>query len=274
MARLLLRDEWFEPLSLHAQYESEFERILLAYAELLFPAWHLVPFKVDVRSEEGIVKRADLALIEREYRRWWVVEVEMARHDLNSHVLPQVRVLSYGRYGQRHADALIANDHSLDQHRLATMIRGEQPRVWVVVDRPCPEWISPLRAVGAVLGIVEIFRSGSNRHSIRLNGEQPQPPTKKIIECRRDPLVLRLWTVASPALLPIEDGETMDIYMEADGRPSRWMRRDTATAVYLSCTNGNPLQGLRRVSLLQLEDGRWTFSSDRLYARNKERLQI
>jgi hypothetical protein len=31
MGRLLLRNDWFEPLSLHAQYEAEFERILLAY---------------------------------------------------------------------------------------------------------------------------------------------------------------------------------------------------------------------------------------------------
>ena len=263
MARLLLRKEWFEPLSLHAQYEAEFERILLAYAEFLFPGWHLVPFKVDVRSEEGVVKRADLALIEREYRRWWVVEVEMARHSFDGHVLPQVRVLSYGKYDQRHADALIANAPHLDADRVAAMVRGEQPRVWVVVDRPCPDWVPQLRAVGAALGIIEIFRSGTNQHSIRINGEQPQPPTTEIIECRRDPLVLRLWSVGSPALLPIGDGETMDIYMEADGRPFRWMRRDTATSVYLSCTNGNPLHGFKRVDLLRLEDGRWVFTTDR-----------
>lgn len=263
MARLLLREEWFEPLSLHAQYEAEFERILLSYAEFLFPGWHLVPFKVDVRSQEGVVKRADLALIECEYRRWWVVEVEMARHDFNSHVLPQVRVLSYGKYDQKHADALIANAPHLDADRVAAMVRGEQPRVWVVVDRPCPDWVPQLKAVGAALGIVEIFRSDTNQHSIRINGEQPQPPTTETIECRRDPLVLRLWSVGSPALLPIGDGETMDIYMEADGRPFRWMRRDMATSVYLSCTNGNPLHGFNRVDLLRLEDGRWVFTADR-----------
>jgi hypothetical protein len=262
MARLLLREEWFEPLSRHAQYEVEFERILLAYAELLFPGWYLVPFKVDVRSEEGVVKRADLALIEREYRRWWVVEVEMARHDFNNHVLPQVRVLSYGKYNQSHIDALTAKAHHLDTDRVAAMVRGEQPRVWVVVDHPCPDWVSPLKAVGATLGIVEIFRSATNQHSIRINGEQPQPPATEIIECRRDPEVLRLWNVASPALLPIDNGETMDIYMEADGRSFRWMRRDTASSVYLSCTNGNPLQRFRRVELLKLEDGRWVFTAN------------
>lgn len=263
MARLLLREEWFEPLSLHAQYEAEFERILLAYAEILFPCWHLVPFKIDVRSDEGVVKRADLAMVERDYRQWWVVEVEMARHDFNSHVLPQVRVLSYGKYDQTHVNALIANAPWLDTERVAAMVRGEQPRVWVVVNHPRPDWVPPLRAIGATLGIVEIFRSGKNQHSFRINGEQPQPPAKATIECRRDPLVLRLWSVTSPAQLPIIDGETMDIYMEADGRPFRWMRRDMATSVYLSCTNGNPLQGFKRVDLLKMEDGRWVFTVDR-----------
>jgi len=261
MARLLLREEWFEPLSLHAQYEAEFERILLAYAESLFPSWHLVPFKADVRSEEGVVKRADLALIDREYRRWWVVEVEMARHDFNGHVLPQVRVLSFGKYNQTHVGALLRSAPQLDPDRLAAMVRGEQPRGWVVVDRPRPDWVRPLSAVGAALGIVEIFRSNTNQHSIRVNGEQPQPPATESIECRRDPLVLRLWSVATPAQLPVNDGETMDIYMDADERSFRWMRRDTADSVYLSCTNGNPLQGFKRADLLRLEDGRWVFKA-------------
>jgi hypothetical protein len=260
MARLLLRDEWFEPLSLHAQYETEFERILLAYADPLFPTWHLVPFKVEVRSDEG-VKRPDLALIDREYRRWWVVEVEMARHDFNSHVLPQVRVLSYGKYDQEHVAAIVQAAPHLDAQRVEAMVRGEPPRVWVVVDRPRPDWGRPLAAIGATLGIVEIFRSDTNQHSIRLNGEQPQPPVTDIIECWRDPLVLVLWQVGSPALLPIANGETMDIYMEAEGRPFQWMRCDLATTVYLSCTNGNPLQKYKRANLLRLEDGRWVFKA-------------
>jgi hypothetical protein len=259
MARLLLRDEWFEPLSLHAQYETEFERILLAYAVQLFPTWHLVRFKADVRSDEG-VKRPDLALIDRDYRRWWVVEAEMARHDFNSHVLPQARVLAYGKYDNSHVAALLRAAPQLDAERVAAMVRGEQPRVWVVVDHPRPDWERPLQAIGAALGVIEIFRSDTNQHSFRLNGEQPRPPTTDKIKCQRDPLVLRLWTVSAPALLPMGDGETMDIYMEGGGQPFRWMRRDTANAVYLSCTSGNPLQPYTSVSLMKLEDGRWFFT--------------
>jgi len=262
MARLLLRNEWFEPLSLHAQYESEFERILLAYADTLFPAWHLVPFKVDVRSEEG-VRRPDLALIDRDYGRWWVVEAEMARHDFNSHVLPQARVLANGKYDNTHVAALMRSGRELNPDRVAAMVRGEQPHVWVIVDHPRPDWQQPLRAIGAALGVIEIFRSETNQHSFRLNGEQPQPPATDVIECRRDRLVLRLWTVSAPGLLPISDGQAMDIYMEENGLPFRWMRKDTASAVYLSCTSGNPLQAFTRASLAKLEDGRWFFIDGR-----------
>lgn len=262
LARLLLRDEWFEPLSLHAQYETEFERILLAYADTLFPTWYLVPFKVDVRSDEG-VKRPDLALIDRDYRRWWVVEAEMARHDFNSHVLPQARVLAYGRYNEVHVSALLRSAAMLDSERVAAMVRGEPPRVWVIVDRPQPDWERPLEAIGAALGVVEIFRSTTNQHVFRLNGHQPEPPTTDKIECRRDPSVLRLWAVDTPALLPIANGETMDIFVQGTGRCFSWMRRDTADTVYLSCTRGNPLQAYKRASLAKLEDGRWVFTDGR-----------
>jgi hypothetical protein len=262
MGRLLLREEWFEPLSLHAQYEAEFERILLAYRTTLFPTWYLVPFKVDVQSDEG-VKRPDLALIDRDYRRWWVVETEMARHDFNSHVLPQARVLAQGSYNDTHVSALLRAEEVLDPACVAAMVRGEQPRVWVIVDHPRPEWQRPLEAIGAALGVVEIFQSSMNQHIFRLNGEQPQPPTTDMIECRRDPNVLRLWTVDTPALLPIVGGETMDIYLEGIGQRFSWMRRDTANTVYLSCTRGNPLQAYKRASLARLEDGRWFFTDCR-----------
>jgi hypothetical protein len=262
MARLLLRNEWFEPLSLHAQYEAEFERILLAYAATLFPTWFLVSFKADVHSDEG-VKRPDLALIDRDYRRWWVVETEMARHDFNSHVFPQARVLAQGRYDDTHVSALLRAAAHLDPARVGAMVRGEQPRVWVVVDHPRPDWRRPLEAIGVALGVVEIFRSATNQHVFRLNGEQPQPPTTDKIGCRRDPTLLRLWTVDTPALLPIGDGERMDIYLEGAGQRVSWMRRDTADAVYLSCTSGNPLRPYRRASLARLEDGRWFFTDCR-----------
>jgi hypothetical protein len=39
-------------------------------------------------SEYGS-KKPDLALIDRDYRAWWVVEVELAHHSLHHHVLPE-----------------------------------------------------------------------------------------------------------------------------------------------------------------------------------------
>ena len=95
MARFLLGDEWFDQLSSTALYESEYERLLLSNARALFPDYHVVEFKPIIQSEYGTAK-PDLALVDRDLRLWWVVEVELAHHSLKGHVLPQVEILTSG----------------------------------------------------------------------------------------------------------------------------------------------------------------------------------
>ena len=133
--RILLGDEWFEELASTSLYEAEFESLLFQEASRIFPEYYCVPFKTIVISDDGDAK-ADFVLIHKTYRRWWVVEAEMGHHSLSGHVLPQVRSLSRASYTAAEAHYLCDEEPSLDRERILEMIKGEQPRVLVVVNVP------------------------------------------------------------------------------------------------------------------------------------------
>jgi hypothetical protein len=143
-----------------------------------------------VHSPRGTAK-ADLALIEREYRKWWVVEVELAHHPLGAHVLPQVDKLANANYGSDVAEYLAAHVAALDLTSLQHMLKGAQPQVLVIANRYVPSWVEPLSAYGALLSVVEVFRSDRNVHVLRVNGDYPEPPGDILSVIRPDPAMPR-----------------------------------------------------------------------------------
>jgi hypothetical protein len=260
VARLLVGDRWYDGIASDALLEAEYERLVLQWGADLFPGWHVVPFKADVHAEFG-VKRPDLALVDFEYRAWWVVEVELAHHSLRAHVLPQVEVLVSGRYDNDHASHLLAQQPALDENGLRDLIRGAPPEVLVVVNLPRPEWVAPLRQRGAMLSIVEVFRSDRLDHALRVNGEQPRPPADVVSVCHRIELIQRLMQLDSPGGLGGQNGDRFQI--EFEGLETIWVRVDMADRVCLAPESGNPLAGWRSVSLIRLTDDRLAFDRPR-----------
>src|SRR5665647_377735 len=101
MPRVMIDGRWFDPVSSKSLYEADYENALVEHASDLFPGYRCVPFKVLVESEYGIGK-PDLALVDNEYRSWYVVEVELDTHPLKSHVEDQVRKFALGHYTDKH----------------------------------------------------------------------------------------------------------------------------------------------------------------------------
>ena len=134
MPRLFHRGEWFVEISPTALAEAEFEALLIQNAELLRPDAVMVPYKKTAYAEDRSA-RADLAIIANDYREWLVVEVEMERHDLHRHVIPQIATLRNAIYDQEHAIYLAAKNPQLEQQKLSDMLRGEAPHILVVVNK-------------------------------------------------------------------------------------------------------------------------------------------
>lgn len=252
--RLLFSEEWFDAVSSEGQYESDFESMILSRAMSLFPQFHTVPFRIPVESEEGR-KIPDMALIDRNYRYWWVVEVEMAHHSLHSHVLPQVEVFARGRYGEEHANHLANKRDDLNRASLQDMIMGAQPRVLVVVNRSVPNWIEPIHRLDGLVTVVETFRSGRNQHILRVNGDYPEGEDGNIASlCRLDNVLPNLLQVDSPATLGVSTGEQIAIAF--NGGLTNWSRLDTSNRVWLVPSGRNPLVANQEYLILRDSDDR------------------
>jgi hypothetical protein len=238
VARLLHRGEFYDSISPGALFEDDYERLLIANRLELYPAWHLVKFKQIVESEYGSA-RADLALIDKRYRGWWVVEVERGSHSLSGHVEPQVRSLATGQYTTAHADALHRELPTLNARALTELVRGEQPRVLVLVNEPRPEWKADLARWKAKVGVVEIFRSHRDVDVLRVNGDHPDDLGDVITYCKLDPLLPTALLVSSPAAIGVRNGERVELLY--NGGLTEWKRIDSADSAWLMPTRRAPL---------------------------------
>ncbi|MBK8207226.1 MAG: hypothetical protein IPK87_10645 [Planctomycetes bacterium] len=230
---------WYEPVAPDAIYERDYERILLDRRLDLFPEFYLVPFKAPVWSPEGCA-HPDLALIERRYRHWWVVEVELASHPLEGHVMRQVSIFSSGQYGVEHVNALHAAEPELNRSLLHQMVRGEQPSAYVLVNSGVPAWEPWLRKYNTLLGVVELFQAQNNQYILRMNGDYPRLMPEEIVTyCEVDPVLPRSLRLASPAALKLGDGDEVRLLM--NGCPTRWKALASKDRVWLFPTGRCPL---------------------------------
>lgn len=259
MARILFGGEWFEELASTSLYETEFENILFQEAARIFPEYHPVPFKTTLLSEDGDAK-ADFALIHRDYRSWWVVEAEMGHHSLDHHVVPQVRSLSRANFGDSEAQYLCDRAPALDCDRIRQMIKGQQPRVLVVVNVPVSGWREHIRPFGAVLAIFQIFRSQFNRYVYRLNGDFPAENNEIISTCRCWE-IHRFLKIDSPTQLEIKRGETITLHHETGAL--EWERVDIADAVLLHALRDHPLEKGVLYEIVKQGDGTYAIQPSR-----------
>jgi len=258
VARVLFDKVWFDAIRSQSWYEADYEKIIIDHCMDLFPQWILVPFKTDVVGEDGATKRPDFALVDYSYREWWIVEVEMAHHDLVAHVMPQVDAFRTATYERRHAEYLHGKNPALDLKRLADMMLGLPPEILVIVDRSDTDWRTALRARGVYLSTVEPFRDLAGRLLLRVNGYHPEPPVSVLTRCSRHAL-RRLWRVHSPAALPPPDGDDGILEIEFEGGITQWRRVQIADGVMLCASRGDILAKWRAVDLVKGEDGSLKF---------------
>lgn len=247
MAKILHAGEWYEQLSTESLYEEEYERLLMQHSAELFPNYLLIPFKFRVSSEERVAM-PDFALLHREYKHWWVVEAELSHHPYEGHVRPQIETLSKARYGDDCADFLFGQDARLDKERLHAMVRGEQPKVLVVVNAAMPSWTHDLKRYDALVTVLEVFRSRHNRHLYRLNGEQPVDDMDTLSYCVADQHLPRVVRLMSPGVLTQKNGEVITLRFR-DGL-TEWQRLDLQDRVYLTCSKPVSLNRKARYRLV------------------------
>ena len=258
MTRIVEGGEVYEDISSSYLSEKQFEKIVIQESDTLYPEYYAVQFKKTVSSEEGKAE-ADMALVHKGYKEWWVVEVEMSRHSLGSHVVPQVTKLSRAEYGPAEAQYLSSQSADLSEDRMLTLMKGSPPGMLIIVDEAVPDWSAALNPHDVSVAYFQVFRSERNSHAFYVRGDHPSPPGEVVTRCRATPHVHRLVEVDSPAAEALRGSETFNILH--DGRITKWVKQHTADTVFLRCKHSNPLEPQKEYKILRKESGKLEFSS-------------
>jgi len=238
MSRILVASQkcWYDELNVIASYyETEFERTIRQQVSAVFPDYYTSSFKLEIHTDQKEARKPDLAMVHKDYRNWWVVEVELSGHS-PSHVLEQVSVFTQGVYNSiRIANYLKdknseENNVQLDYNKLQDMIRKQQPRVLVIVDEPQSEWESMLSKYDASVCVFQVYRSTIGDESYRLNGKYPECYYGES-HCRYSPIMPNLLEVFSPSLLGVNAGEEVCLFY--NDKSTRWKRIDEGRSVFL-----------------------------------------
>ncbi len=219
MARLLVDGQWFDPVQADSIYESDLEDLIMAQAAVLYANYWVIKYKRIIESEYGAAV-PDLAFIDKNYRGWYLCEVELGSHDLFAHVVPQVSVFCNARVGVSEATYIAGKESVLDESQLGAMMRGVPPGVLVLVNTFDPLWRRALSQWGALVGFIELYRDSAQRLILRINGDDLSIPKELVSECTRDELLPNALRVASPA--PIDQLASPDLELWYEGGRTVW----------------------------------------------------
>ena len=238
MNRILHNDSWYAPVKSNSFYEKTYEEKILENAELLFPGYYCFYFKKSVDSMYG-TGIPDLVLIDKSYRQWIIVEVELEHHNLQGDVEEQVKIFSSGKYGRVHAEYLYRKHPELDYEKLSLLIQSTQPAISIIVPVVKPSWWKSLLPYNAHIAVIEIWENNIGKQLIRVNGDQPVILAEEFLSkvFRDNEITAKGLKIENPAVLP--EIEKIQIYM--DDQITLWRLVRSSSGAWLMPFGRSPI---------------------------------
>ncbi|MDP8208120.1 MAG: hypothetical protein P9L92_15755 [Candidatus Electryonea clarkiae] len=182
MSKLLVpvEDCWYHELSQIASYqESDFERTIKQQVEHVFPDYITISYKKTIYADGKEPRIPDLAMINKNYDDWWIVEVELSNHTIN-HVISQVDVFANGNYNSE-LDAKyilerieVEQKPPLEYDKLKDLIKNKMPQILVIVDEPKTDWINELSKYNTIMMEFQTYKNTNGHEAYRISGEHPE----------------------------------------------------------------------------------------------------
>lgn len=119
---------------------------------------------------EGERRVADLALIHKSLSHWFVVEVELAGHSLEHHVLPQVRCFRYGEPDSTCITSLVRAFPQLLRQEAEALLVYVPRYVAVIGNLHDPRWTTALNALDVQHLTVSVYRDRNGRSAHEVEG--------------------------------------------------------------------------------------------------------
>ncbi len=184
---------------------------------------------------EGERRSADLALIQKNLSHWFVVEVELAGHSLEDHVLPQVRCFRYGEPEQSCVTSLVRAFSAITPDQASALLSHIPRHVLVVGNLPNPKWTTALQALDAQYLTVSIFRNRNGRTVHEVDGR---------LVARTESLGFARYSAVDECMrihrgcgLPVGQVQIIDQF----GNPAMWTIREHLGAFWISKSRGPTL---------------------------------
>lgn len=262
MARIKIKNKWYEQVEPSTFSESEFEDRVAVHAPSVYSFYHVLPFKKKVQAPDletvsGVSSVVpDLVFIAKDYSSWWVVEVEMTHHSLNSHVVPQVEQLSNADYGDDEIRYLLNKYPTiLEKEKLTALIRSIPVRVLIIANKKDSKWDTALKNK-ATIAIFELYRANDDHEVFRVNGKYPALLLEKVSNCSFHPIIPRLLGVDEPDKLDNSHGNfVVLLYNEC---LTEWRKIVEGNQTWLTATSRNPLDSRFTYSIYRQNDGNLT----------------
>lgn len=229
---------WYQEVAPRSFYDEEdLERAIIQNLAIIFPQFIALPFKKPlVDSARLITKKADLAMVKLDYSEWYIIEVELGKHD-KGHVLDQIETFYNCGYDDAHAKYIFAQrPRHFDLDQLKSMISTKVPQFMVIVNEPKEDWIADLKSFRCKTCVFQIYHDFKGQALYRLNGEHPYIYTR-FCHCKYQ-------KVGSPFTIEVLDKHFLDSYNIADGADISieynglnllWTREDASNRVFLHC---------------------------------------
>lgn len=200
---------------------------------------------------EGERRSADLALVHKSLSHWFVVEVELAGHSLDRHVLPQVRCFRYGEPEQTCVSSLLTAFNFLNRQQAESLLTYVPRYVAVVGNMPAPEWTMALRALDVQYLTVSVYRDRNGRSAHEVEGR---------LVARTESLGFARFS-AIDNCLRINKGCGLAIgavqIIDQFGNPATWTVRESSGSLWISKDRGPPLlEHEGYVQIIRAFDGR------------------
>jgi hypothetical protein len=230
--------------------EIDFEAEVVKALTCLLPKYFCGVFAGNFLLE-GERKSADLALIHKSLSHWFVVEVELASHSLEHHVIPQVRCFRFGEPESSCVTSLCRGFHGITKDQAERLLVHVPRCVAVVSNIYDPVWHPALRALDVQFLTVSIFKDFMGRTAHEVHGQ---------LTVVRESLGFAQFSAVDNSLrLPKSSGLGLGALRVEDqfGSAGVWTSREEGGNIWLTKDRGSALiQNGAYVQIVKTIDGR------------------
>jgi hypothetical protein len=181
---------------------------------------------------EGDRRKSDLALIHKDFSHWFVLEVELAWHSLQQHVLPQSRCFRYGDPDDTCISSLVNAFQNISQENAKTILYHIPRYAAVISNIQDLEWKTALDGLDVQHLVVSVYRNNVGKTVHELEGQLTARTNS--LGFARYSAIDKCMRIKAGCGLPVGSIQIVDQF----GNPGIWTVREEKGKLWIYKDNG------------------------------------